>query len=128
MLVSRALALASVVVVFVIGCSSGGSGTLDSVDAAATNTGTSGGCPDTTGTWKVTKHCDASLVGSNAVITQKDCKLSFAAPFNGFTGTIDSAGKVTLSGPQSCTGNVQGSGITMACTPGTCAVELAKSP
>lgn len=119
--------LASSLVVSLFACSSGGAGTLDA-DGGTTGTGTTGACPDTTGTWKVGKHCDASLVGMNAVITQKDCKLSFASPFNGFTGTVDASGKVTLSGPQSCSGTLQGSAIALTCTPGTCAVELAKSP
>jgi hypothetical protein len=59
-------------------------------------------------------------------VTQTDCTLSFAAPFDGFTGTVTSDGMLSLSGPQSCTGTVTASSISMVCTPGTCDVKLAR--
>ena len=88
--------------------------------------GGSAGCPSVVGTWKITAHCDASLIGQSVVVTQTDCTLSFAEPFNGFAGTVTSDGKVSLSGPQSCTGTVTASSISMTCTPGTCDVTLAE--
>jgi hypothetical protein len=78
------------------------------------------------GTWTVTAHCDSSLVGQKAVVTQTGCALSFAAPFNGFMGTLTSDGKITLTGAQACTGTVKASTITMTCTPGTCDVTLSR--
>jgi phage baseplate assembly protein gpV len=83
-------------------------------------------CPSVAGTWNITAHCDASFIGQSVVVTQTDCTLSFAAPFNGFTGTVTSDDKLTLSGPQTCTGMVTASSISMTCTPGTCVVTLAR--
>jgi len=37
-----------------------------------------------------------------------------------------SHGKITLSGPQSCTGTVTANSISMTCTPGMCEVTLAR--
>jgi len=101
----------------------------DSSGTPSNSTGGNGNaaCPDITGTWAVTKHCDASLVGASAVVSQHDCTLSFAAPFNGFNGNVGTDGTVTLSGPQSCTGKVAASSIDLACTPGTCEVTLSRS-
>jgi hypothetical protein len=78
------------------------------------------------GTWKITAHCDPALVGLDATVMQTGCAISFAAPFDGFTGTLTSDGKVSLSGPQSCSGTVTASAISMSCTPGTCPVTLAR--
>jgi hypothetical protein len=83
-------------------------------------------CPDVSGAWHVTEHCDPSLVGSTLDVTQTVCALSFAAPFNGFSGHVDDGGKLSLSGPQSCTGNAAASQISLTCTPGTCVVTLAR--
>jgi hypothetical protein len=83
-------------------------------------------CPDVSGAWHVTEHCDPSLVGATLVVTETECALSFAAPFNGFSGQLDNSGKLTLSGAQSCTGNAAASQISLTCTPGTCIVTLAR--
>jgi phage baseplate assembly protein gpV len=83
-------------------------------------------CPSVAGTWNITAHCDASFIGQSVAVTQTDCALSFAAPFNGFMGTVTSDGTLTLSGPQTCTGTVTSSSISMTCTPGTCVVTLAR--
>jgi hypothetical protein len=107
----------------VCACGSDSSGT----PSKTSGSGDGGACPDVTGTWAVTKHCDASLVGMNAVVTQSACKLSFQPPFDGFTGTVAADGTVTLSGPQTCSGSVSQSSISLSCTPGTCAVALARS-
>jgi len=82
-------------------------------------------CPNVTGTWTVAAHCDASLVGQHATVMQNNCTLSFAPPFDGFTGTVTADGKITLSGPQSCTGTVAAA-ISLSCTPGTCTVSLTR--
>jgi len=68
-----------------------------------------------------------SLIGSTAAVTESNCSLSFAAPFDGFTGTVGADGTVTLSGPQSCTGKPSGDTIALSCTPGTCAVTLTRA-
>jgi hypothetical protein len=77
------------------------------------------------GTWKITAHCDASLVGQNAVVSQNGCALSFAPPFDGFTGSVTNDDKISLSGPQTCSGTVSATTIAMTCTPNTCTVTLA---
>ncbi|HWZ90453.1 MAG TPA: hypothetical protein VNW92_16430 [Polyangiaceae bacterium] len=107
--------------------SSGGSGADAGSGGSAGSAGApSAGCPDVSGTWRVTAHCDATLVGMSLTVTETACALSFAAPFNGFTGSVSDAGKITLSGPQSCTGDATASAISMTCTPGTCLVKLAR--
>ena len=98
-------------------------------DATSSSSSSSGGaasCPNVAGTWKVTAHCEASLVGMSAVVTQNGCALGFAAPFNGFSGTVTADSKVSLSGPQTCNGTVSASAMSMTCTPGTCAVTLSR--
>lgn len=74
--------------------------------------------------WKVNAHCDASLIGKPMAVNQTNCSLTLGAPFDGFTGTLTPEGKVTVSGPQSCTGTATTDSIAMTCTPGTCNVQL----
>jgi hypothetical protein len=83
-------------------------------------------CPDVSGSWKVTKHCEASLVGATLDVTETSCALTFAAPFDQFMGSVTADGKITLSGPQSCTGTATAQSVSMVCTPGTCDVTLAR--
>jgi hypothetical protein len=63
-------------------CSSSSDGGLPS----SANGGSSGAqvCPDVSGTWKVTQHCDPSLVGMMLDVTETNCALTFAAPFDQF--------------------------------------------
>lgn len=107
----RPLAIACLLIA---GCGS------DSKDEANTT------CPSAAGTWTVSNHCDASLIGLSAAVTQQGCTLSFAAPFNAFTGQVAADGKVSLSGPQTCTGTLADDTIELACTPGTCPVVLTR--
>jgi len=44
----------------------------------------------------------------------------------GFTGTVTADAKISLSGPQSCTGTAGATSISMSCTPGICAVTLSR--
>ena len=110
-----------VAVLLLAGCSSSDA----SGGGSAGSTGT-GSCPDVSGSWKVTAHCDPSLVGSSLVVTQTECSLSFAAPFNAFAGHLAADGQISLSGPQTCTGTATASAISMTCTPGTCTVKLTR--
>jgi hypothetical protein len=88
--------------------------------------GGSGACPDVSGTWKVTAHCDSSLIGQTAPVTQNGCSLTFGGLFNGFTATVTTDNKISVSGPQTCSGTVAGNSIAMTCTPGTCSVTLSR--
>jgi len=128
----RVVPVAFVVGVSLAACSSSDSDpstTSSSSSGGSTSGSTSGSsaaCPSLAATWKVTAHCDPSLVGKDAVVTQSGSNLTFGAPFDGFTGTVTADCKVTIAGPQTCTGNATASAITMACTPGTCSVTLSK--
>jgi hypothetical protein len=114
--VATFLSLASFLVSAFAACS-GGSG-------SAAPSGAS--CPDVSGNWKVTAHCDPTLIGKAAVVTQNGCSLTFAAPFDGFTGTVTADGQLSVSGPQSCSGTAGATSLSMTCTPGTCTVTLAR--
>jgi hypothetical protein len=107
---------------FISACGSSSSGPSDSSAAGDTSTA----CPNVAGTWNIAEHCDLTLVGKTAVVMENDCSLTFAAPFDGFTGTVASDGKLTLSGPQTCSGTASSSVIDLRCTPGTCSVKLTK--
>ena len=110
----------SAAVLLLAACSS--SSSSGSISSSGGNTA----CPNVSGTWTVATHCDASLVGQTFTVTQNDCALTFGAPFNGFSGTLTTDGKITVTGPQSCTGTASATAITMSCTPGTCTVTLAR--
>lgn len=83
-------------------------------------------CPDVSGTWKVSEHCESSLVGASLMVTQRECALSFAPPFDQFTGSVSVDDRITLTGPQNCTGSASASAVSMVCTPGTCQVSLSR--
>jgi len=85
-----------------------------------------GNCPNVSGSWTVSEHCDASLVGKKADVTQTGCNLAFAAPFNGFSGSVTAAGDVSVTGPQTCSGKASSSEIALDCTPSACKVTLAR--
>jgi hypothetical protein len=86
------------------------------------------GCPDLSGSWNIANHCHDDLIGMTLEVTQNACKLSFAEPFTGFSGSVTADGKITVSGQQSCSGNATESGILMLCTDmnstADCLVEL----
>jgi len=84
-------------------------------------------CPDLSGEWTIASHCEMSLIDMTVPVTQNGCKLSFAAPFDGFTGSVAENGAITVSGPQSCQGAATKDAILMLCTqdsPDECLVEL----
>jgi hypothetical protein len=83
-------------------CGACSSSTADTVGGAGSNG--NGSCPDVSGAWEITDHCDSSFIGSTLQVTQRSCALSFEAPFDGFSGSVTPDEKITLSGPQSCTG------------------------
>ena len=85
-----------------------------------------GSCPDLSGEWTLTEHCESSFVGMTLKVTENACVLSFAAPFDAFSGSVTAAGKITLSGPQSCTGTATATSVSMNCTPDPCPVKLAR--
>ena len=107
----------------------------DSGSASPADSGGSGGgggassnptCPDVSGAWQITQHCDASLIGMTLSVTQQGCALTFAAPFDSFMGSVTSDGNISLSGPQTCTGTATADSVRMVCSPGACNVTLAR--
>lgn len=82
-------------------------------------TGTGGSCPDISGTWTITNHCESEMIGSLATVTQTGCSIA-VSEWN-FTGTVSSTGAITMNGspsgdPMTCTGTVSTSTISMSCT------------
>jgi hypothetical protein len=105
------------------GCGSdGGTGVRD---------GGGAGCPDLSGAWQITEHsCQPGTVGQTLTITQAGCTLTAIDPWTGWTGAVDNAGQVVVTGDaggtsMTCTGVVVGTSITMGCTP-TCAVKIVR--
>jgi len=114
-------------------CGACGSSSDPSSGSSAGESGTSGGsgsgsasCPDVSGSWQVTAHCDATVIGMTLQVTQRDCSLAFAEPFDAFSGSLTSDGKISLSGPQTCTGTASEISVSMSCTPAPCPVKLAR--
>ena len=94
-------------------------------------TGTGGTCPDISGTWTITNHCESEMIGSPATVLQNGCSIT-VSEWN-FTGTVSSSGAITMSGspsgdPMTCTGTASTSTISVNCTEtgesGSCAVTL----
>lgn len=104
-------------------CSACGSSSDDSSNAGGTSNGS---CPNVSGEWTLTDHCESAYIGMTLNVTQNACALSFAAPFDAFSGSVTSSGKITLSGPQSCTGTATSTSVSMSCTPDPCPVKLAR--
>jgi len=94
-------------VVLLAGCGGGG--------------GSNDNCPSMAGTWTVTEHCEAPVVGSQVVVTQFGCDITSVWDGSAtFTGTIDESGNSTISGnpgggPITCTGSVSGNTWTSYC-------------
>ncbi|HWA77916.1 MAG TPA: hypothetical protein VG937_36530 [Polyangiaceae bacterium] len=92
------------------GSSSTGGGT-------STGGGSGADCPNVAGSWKVTMHCQSSLVGTTVQVSQSGC--SFTDETYGFTGTLQSNGTLTVSSgaaSATCTGTASASAITENCT------------
>lgn len=97
-----------------------------------TDGGSSGSCPDISGTWIIASHCEASAIGGMVMVTQTGCAIESSGTFPpGWGGSVDAAGGITMSGPAgeqtlTCTGSVEGESMSMSCTPGGCAVRLTR--
>ena len=90
----------------------------------------SGACPNLAATWTITAHCVSSFVGQTVTVAQSSCALTFAAPFDGYTGTVASDGSLNVTGPtatgtQDCTGTATASTLDLSC-PGPCDVTLTR--
>jgi hypothetical protein len=122
---------------FLVACSvfvtsaCGGSGVAGGT-GGTTGTGTGGGssggdCPDISGTWVITEHCESSFIDMTTQATQTGCSYTVVADAYTCTGTIDAAGVVDqncdVEGGMHCAGGVDGSTLTLLCD-GGCSVEL----
>jgi hypothetical protein len=90
----------------------------------------SSACPNLAATWTITAHCVSSFVGQTVTVTQSSCALTFAAPFDGYSGTVSSDGSLNVTGPtatgtQDCTGTATASSLDLSC-PGPCHVTLTR--
>jgi hypothetical protein len=116
---------------FLVGLLGALCGACSSSDAPAGTEGGAGSpgngsCPALSGAWDITQHCESSFIGMTLQITQKDCALSCAPPFDQFVGNVTADGKITMSGPQSCTGTATENAVSMNCTPDPCPVKLVR--
>ena len=64
-------------------------------------------CPDVSGLWKVTQHCQPSAVGSQLAVQQSGC--NFSTSGGEFNGSVASSGEVSVTGslagfPIQCSG------------------------
>lgn len=107
------LVVATLAVAFVLGCEADDSGT----------TGTGGGdCPNQSGVWTLTEHCQPDYVGVSMTLTQLGCSLSQIDPWEGWSGTVAADGSMTWSGPageqdMTCHATVSGDSMTVSCDP-----------
>ena len=83
-------------------------------------------CLDLHGQWTIANHCRKEFIDTTVEITQQGCTLSFAEPFDGYSGNVTEDGKLTVSGQQSCNGAALEDAILMLCgaDPDPCLVEL----
>ena len=107
------------------------SGSSSSSNSSGTESSGNGGgnCPDASGTWTISTHCESELIGSMTTITQNGC--SFTEQAFGFSGTINDDGSFTATGNPgggelTCTGSVEGNSMSQTCEPGGCFVVLTK--
>ena len=87
--------------------------------------GDEGDCPDVSGSFTITQHCEADFVGDTLSMTQTGCELT--VPLWDMTGTVSSAGRITISGSPggdfiTCEGTVTGNSFVTDCN-NTCHVE-----
>jgi hypothetical protein len=104
------------------GCGGDDAQPADTKDAAV--------CPDLAGTWTITSHCSAALVGTTVMVTQSDCTLTTSGAFPGFTGEVQNDGSLALSGTSSgmsvsCMGVASNKTLTESCS-GNCNVTLTR--
>ena len=120
----------------VVGCATlvvacGGSGVAGGTGGTTGSDGTGGGsssgdCPNLSGTWVITAHCEASFLGQSSTVTQTGC--SYMVSTEGYTcsGTVNGDGSVTqtcdVDGTLECAGQLSEPTLTMFC--GDCAVAL----
>jgi len=91
----------------------------------------SASCPDVSGTWTLTEHCEADLIGSALEIVQVGCDLTEFGTWEGWTGTVEPDGSTQWSGnagttPMTCTGAFVGNTVSVTCDP-PCDVEAVKN-
>ena len=92
-----------------------------------------GDCPDISGNWRITDHCETTSVGTSVAVTQTGC--SFTSSWGGTapgSGTVDATGRVNMTvdigegTTLTCGGSTTSGNFTVDCTPGGCHVVLAR--
>ncbi len=99
------------------GCG-GGSDTEEGTGGSA---GTGSSCPDAVGTWEITGHCQTTLIGQNAVITQTGCDVTVSSPVAGqtVTGSVNRDGTLALEvqpDDMTCSGTIASDSMTLDCS------------
>lgn len=105
---------------------------LTCLTSLACGSGSSASCPELQGTWIIKEHCEPSQVNQAVMVTQDNCSISLAKPFDGFRGIVSADGSVSVVGTtpggsvMSCEGTASSSRITMNCNSGQCAVTISR--
>jgi hypothetical protein len=104
------------------GCGSDAASPLADASQAST------ACPNLGGTWQVSMHCYAGLIGSPVMIAQDGCSFSTDGSFGTFTGVVQADGSFMMHGTSSgksmtCGGVVTSKNITETCNT-DCVVTL----
>jgi len=114
--------------------SSGGSTSSGGATGMGGSNSSDGACPDLSGTWTITVHCVATLVGQQATIHQSGCSFTLDSPIATQTvsGTVSGNGTIALdvqdssASPVQCSGNVVSNTMTLDCSIGTCNQTLTR--
>jgi len=87
-------------------------------------------CPDVSGTWFITQHCQASAVGSTLQVQQNACAVVTNGTATEFSGNVGSNGQVSVQGSTlgvsiQCSGTATSQHVTLNC--GACQVTLERA-
>jgi hypothetical protein len=85
-------------------------------------------CPNVSGQWEITQHCQPSAVGSRLVVEQNGCTVSTSGANAQFDGSVAASGEVSVNGsllglPIQCSGTATPTHVTLNCA-GGCQVTL----
>lgn len=81
-------------------------------------------CPDISGDWEVTSHCNDDFVGAVVAFEQDGCEVESGGSFEGFSGTVSDNGDLNIGGEGggsdviTCEGVATSGQITIECSDG----------
>jgi hypothetical protein len=105
------------------GSGSGGSGNGSGGSGDGSGGAGEAQCPDLSGTFLITSHCEETFVGDTSESTQTGCEYTSTSGDYTCTGTIGSDGAITQvcpgigadGGDMNCTGSTDGDRIELDC-------------